>query len=83
MSVQFHSPLKVVIDSGARGNSVAGSLPDAPGERNQNRVATPKLPAPPPVCAHQSSRFGSDVSLVATTLLARPGLVHSDCLDGI
>ena len=30
MSLQFHSALKVVIDPGARGNSVVGSSPDAP-----------------------------------------------------
>ena len=43
----------------------------------------PKLPPPPPVCAHQSSRFGSDVSRVATTLRARPVLIHRDDLDGV
>ena len=35
MSLQFHSALKVVIDSGARGSNLAGSSPDASGERNQ------------------------------------------------
>ena len=35
MSLQFHSALKVVIDSGARGNSLAGSSPEASGDRNQ------------------------------------------------
>ena len=35
MSLQLHSALNVVIDSGARGNSAAGSSPDAPGDRNQ------------------------------------------------
>ena len=72
MSLQFHSALKVVIDSGAGGNSLAGSSPDVPGERNQYRVTTPKLPPPPPVCAHQRSRCGSDASRDATTLRARP-----------
>jgi len=69
---QFHSALSVVIDSGARGNRWPGSSPDASGDRNQYRVTMPKLPPPPPVCAHQRSRFGSDASRVATTLLARP-----------
>ena len=72
MSLQSHSALKVVMDSGAEGSSPAGSSPDAPGDRNQYRVTMPKLPPPPPVCAHQRSRFGSDASRVATTLLARP-----------
>ena len=72
MALQLHSALKVVIDAGAWGNSLAGSSPDASGDRNQYRVTMPKLPPPPPVCAHQRSRCGSDVSRVATTLLARP-----------
>src|SRR5205809_6949791 len=72
MLLQLHSALKVVIDSGARGNSLAGSSPDVPGDRNQYRVTTPKLPPPPPVCAHQRSRFGSSVSRVAMTILACP-----------
>ena len=55
MSLQFHSALKVVIDAGARGNSLAGSSPYKSGDRNQYLVTTPKLPPPPPVCAHQSS----------------------------
>src|ERR1700730_3709780 len=72
VSLQFHSARKDVIVSGARGSSLAGSSPDAPGDRNQYRVTTPKLPPPPPVCPHQSSRCGSDGSRVATTPLARP-----------
>ncbi len=72
MSLQFHSALKVVIDSGARGINVVGSPPDALGDRNQYRVTTPKFPPPAPVCAHQRSRFGSVGSRVATTLLALP-----------
>ena len=72
MSPQLHSALKVVIDCGAGGNNLAGSSPDAPGDLNQYRVTTPKLPPPPPVCAHQRSRCGSEVSRVATTLLACP-----------
>src|SRR3954468_5422860 len=65
MSLQLHSALKVATDSGAGGSNPPESL-------NQKRVTTPKLPAPPPVWAHQSSRLGSELSRVATTLLARP-----------
>jgi len=45
-------------------------------------VTTPKLPPPPPVWAHQCSRFGSDGSQVATTL-GPSVLVHRDHLDRI
>jgi len=31
------------------------SAPEASGDRNQYRVTMPKLPPPPPVCAHQRS----------------------------
>src|SRR6266568_6278410 len=57
---------------GAFGSSSVGSLDVAPGERSQYRVTTPKLPPPPPVCAHHRSRCGSSGSLVAITALARP-----------
>src|SRR2546425_12469100 len=75
MSLQFHSDVKVVIDAGARGNSLAGSSPDAPGARNQYRVTTPKLPPPPPVCAHQRSRLGSFASRLARIVCTPPEAV--------
>ncbi len=71
-SVQFQETLKTSTDSGALGSSKAGSEPAASGDRNQYRVTMPKLPPPPPVCAHQRSWLGSDASRVATTLLAVP-----------
>ena len=37
--------------AGGCGSSFAGLVPVAPGERNQKRVTTPKLPPPPPVWA--------------------------------
>ncbi len=51
---------------GRLGNSSAGSSPWASRLRNQNFVATPKFPPPPPVCAHHRSRFESPSSRVAT-----------------
>src|SRR5439155_7441581 len=51
-----------------------GGSTSAPGERSQYRVTTPKLPPPPPVCAHQRSRFGSSGSRVATTTRTSPFL---------
>lgn len=60
------------VDVGALGRSADGSVPVAPGVRNQYRVTIPKLPPPPPVWAHHSSRLGSSAALVATTLRAWP-----------
>ena len=72
MSRQFHAALNVSTEAGALGSSRAGSLPAASGDLNQYRVTMPKLPPPPPVCAHHRSRLGSDGSRVAVTLLAVP-----------
>jgi len=38
MSLQFHSASNVVIDFGARGSNVAGSLPEALAERGRQKV---------------------------------------------
>ena len=43
----------------------------------------PKLPPPPPVCAHQSSRFGSDGLARRDNAARASGVVDRDHLDGI
>ena len=83
MSLQLHSALNVVIDSGARGSSVAGSSPDASGDRNQYRVTTPKLPPPaagvrPPQVAIRIGRLARRDDAARA-----PALVDGDDLDGV
>src|SRR5258707_11341447 len=72
ISSQFHCVLNLSTEGGALGNSLAGSVPLAPGDLNQYRVTMPKLPPPPPVCAHPRSRLGSPGSRVPPPLPAGP-----------
>ena len=65
------------------GKQPGGIGPLTPGDLNQYRVTMPKLPPPPPVCAHHKSRLGSDGSRGRYHAPGRPGLIHHDHLDAI
>ena len=67
-----HATEAVVWPDGRFGRRSVGSSPCPSRLRNQNLVATPKFPPPPPVCAHHRSRCGSSASRVAVTAFALP-----------
>ena len=83
MSLQSHSALKVVIDSGARGNSAGGILAGCarrsePVPRDDAEVAAAAAGVRPPEIAMRIGR------LARRHHAARPSaLVHGDHLDGV